>query len=188
LRLRKETLWRYEEVVSMDVFEAIKTRRSIRQFTDEPVGKEELEKLLDAARWAPTASNQQRWRFVVVTSPSVKQLIRKFAPGIFHMPGAFIVICVEKPPDAGLWDEATYLADCSVAAQNIMLAAHEMGIGSCPALSYAKVAIAEILNLPQDVEPLLVITLGYPAEAPEPPPRLELKQIAFVDEYGKEWV
>jgi nitroreductase len=171
----------------MDVFEAIKGRRSIRQFTDEPVEKETLEKLLDAARWAPTASNQQRWRFVVVTSPLIKELILKFAPGIFVMPAAFIVICAEKAPDANPWAEVTYLADCAIAAQDIMLAAHEMGIGSCVAISYAKVAIIEILNIPAGVEPLLIITLGYPAEAPEPPPRLALNQIAFLDEYGKEW-
>jgi len=171
----------------MDVLEAIKQRRSIRQFTDEPIEKDVLERLLDAARWAPTASNQQRWRFVVIASPSVKELIRKFAPGIFAMPAAFIVICVEKAPDAKPWDEVTYLADCAIAAQNVMLAAYEMGIGSCVALSYAKVAIEEILNLPDGVEPLLIVTLGYPAEAPEPPPRLELNQIAFMDEYGKEW-
>jgi nitroreductase len=151
------------------------------------VGKDELEKLLDAARWAPTASNQQRWRFVVVTSPTLKELIRKFAPGIFVTPAAFIVICVAKAPDANPWAEATYLADCSIAAQNIMLTAYEMGIGTCVALSYAKVAVSEILDLPENVEPLLVLTLGYPAEDPEPPPRLELNEIAFVDEYGKEW-
>jgi len=171
----------------MDVFDAIKSRRSIRQFTDEPIGKDALERLLDAARWAPTASNQQRWRFVVVTSPSAKELVRKFAPGIFVMPAAFIVICAEKEAGANPWAEETYLADCAIAAQNIMLAAYEMGIGSCVALSYAKVAIKEILTLPDDVEPFLVVTLGYPAEAPEPPPRLELKQIAFMEEYGKEW-
>jgi nitroreductase len=171
----------------MKVFEAIKGRRSIRQFTDEPIGKDALEKLLDAARWAPTAGNQQRWRFVVVTLPSVKGLIKKFAPGIFAMPAAFIVICVEKDPDAHPQADTTYLADCAMAAQNILLAAYAMGIGSCVALSYAKVAIREILDLPEGVEPLLVVTLGYPAEAPQPPPRLELNQIAFVDEYGKEW-
>jgi nitroreductase len=171
----------------MDVLEAIKGRRSIRQFTDEPIGKEVLEKLLDAAGWAPTAGNQQRWRFVVVTSPSVKQLVKKFAPGIFVMPGAFIVICVERHPNPNPMFEVTYLADCSMAAQNIMLAAYEMGLGTCVALSYAKVAIKEILNIPEGIEPLLVVTLGYPAEDPEPPPRLELNQIAFVDEYGKEW-
>jgi nitroreductase len=103
------------------------------------------------------------------------------------MPAAFIVICVEKAPDANPWKETVYLADCAIASQNIMLAAHEMGIGSCVAISYAKVAIKEILNLPDDVEPLLMVTLGYPAEAPEPPGRLKLNQIAFMDEYGKEW-
>jgi nitroreductase len=171
----------------MDVFQAIKERRSIRKFTDEPIGKDVLAKLLDAARWAPTAGNQQRWRFVVVTSPPVKELIKKFSPGIFAMPSAFIVICVEKASNAGTGAEVSYLADCAIAAQNIMLAAYEMGIGTCVALSYAKVAVTEILNLAENVEPTLVITLGYPAEAPEPPPRLELSQIAFVDEYGKEW-
>jgi len=171
----------------MNVFEAIKGRRSIRQFTDEPIDKKALARLLDAARWAPTASNQQRWRFVAVTLPSAKELVRKFAPGIFTTPAAFIVICADKAPGAKPWDEATYLADCAIAAQNIMLAAYEMGIGSCVALSYAKVAIQEILNIPQGVDPVLVITLGYPAEDPEPPPRMALEQIAFVDEYGKEW-
>ena len=172
----------------MDVMEVIKSRRSIRQFTDKPIGKEALEKLLDAARWAPTAANQQRWRFVVVTSPSMKQLVIKFAPGIFAMPSAFIVVCVERKPDTNPVFEATYLADCSMAAQNIMLAAHEMGIGTCVALSYAKVAIREILDLPEGIEPLLVLTLGYPAEDPEPPARLQIREIAFVDSYGKEWV
>ncbi len=171
----------------MDVLEAIKARRSIRQFTDKPIGEDALERLLDAARWAPTASNQQRWRFVVVTSPPIKELIRKFAPGIFATPAAFVVICTEKAPDANPWAEATYLADCAIAAQNIMLAAYEMGIGSCVALSYAKVAVQEILDIPQGVEPLLIVTLGYPAESPASPPRLELKEIAFLDEYGKEW-
>jgi nitroreductase len=172
----------------MNVLEAIKGRRSIRRFTAEAIGQDALGVLLDAARWAPTASNQQRWRFVVVTSPTVKELIRQFAPGIFVTPAAYIVICVEKAPDANPWAEATYLADCAIAAQNIMLAAYEMGIGSCVALSYAKVAIQEILSLPECVEPLLVVTLGYSAEAPTPPPRRALNQIAYVDEYGKEWV
>jgi nitroreductase len=122
---------------------------------------------------------------VVVTSPSVKTLVRKFTPGIFAMPPAFIVICVEKALDAHPLAEVTYLANCAIAVQNIMLAAYGMGIGTCVVLSYAKAAIAEILNIPEGVEPLLVLTLGYPAEAPEPPPRLELNQIAFMDEYGK---
>jgi nitroreductase len=171
----------------VDVLEAIKQRRSIRQFTEQAIERELLEQILDAARWAPTAGNQQRWRFIVVTDPTVKEMVRKVSPGIFATPAAFIVICAEAAPDARDWDERTYLADCSIAAQNIMLAAHALGLGSCVALSYGRTAVQEILDIPDQVEPELVVTLGYPAEDPSPPPRLPLSQIVFGDEYGKEW-
>jgi len=171
----------------MNVLEAIKSRRSIRQFTDKPIGRQTLENLLDAARWAPSGGNQQKWRFVVVTSASQKELVKQFAPGIFAMPAAFIVVCAEIEPDANDWKKKLYLADCSIASQNIMLAAHEMGVGTCVALSYAKSAISEILELPNNIEPMLVVTLGYPAESPEPPPRFELSKMAFDEQYGQEW-
>jgi nitroreductase len=171
----------------MDVLEAIKQRRSIRQFTEQAIERELLEQILDAARWAPTAGNQQRWRFIVVTDPTVKEMVRKVSPGIFATPAAFIVICAEMAPDARDWDERTYLADCAVAAQNIMLAAHALGLGSCVAISYARSAVQEILDIPDQVEPELIVTLGYPAEDPSPPPRLPLSQIVFADQYGKEW-
>jgi nitroreductase len=171
----------------MDVLEAIKQRRSIRQFTEQAIERELLEQILDAARWAPTAGNQQRWRFIVVTDPTVKEMVRKVSPGIFATPAAFIVICAEAAPDASDWDERTYLADCSISAQNIMLAAHALGLGSCVALSYARSAVQEILDIPDQVVPELIVILGYPAEAPLPPPRLPLSQIVFADKYGKEW-
>jgi len=68
-----------------------------------------------------------------------------------------------------------------------MLAAHALGLGSCVALSYARSAVQEILDIPDQVKPELVITLGYPAEDPVPPPRLPLSQIAFAGKYGKAW-
>ena len=171
----------------MDVLEAIKQRRSIRQFTEQAIERELLERILDAARWAPTAGNQQRWRFTVVTDPTVKEMVRKVSPGIFATPAAFIVICAERAPDASAWDEWTYLADCAVAAQNIILAAHALGLGSCVAISYARTALKEVLDIPDQVNPELIVTLGYPAEDPAPPPRLPLSQIVFADRYRKEW-
>jgi nitroreductase len=171
----------------MDVMEAIRGRRSIRQFTDQPIEKEKLQRLLDAARWAPSGGNLQTWRFVVVTSPSQRELVKKFAPGIFAMPSAFIVVCAEMEANANEWKQRLCLADCAIASQNIMLAAHEMGIGTCVALSYAKSAISEILELPDKIEPMLVVTVGYPAEDPEPPPRFELSSMAFEERYGEEW-
>jgi nitroreductase len=160
----------------------VDTRRSTRRFTDEQVGKDALEKLLQAARWAPSGGNRQRWRFVVVTSLSPKELVREFAFGIFDMPAAFIVICVEREADIHAIEEATSMADCAIASPDIMLVAYEMGLGTCVAPSYAQAAIAQILKPPHGVEPLWVITVGYPAEDPKAPARFELDQIGFVDD------
>jgi nitroreductase len=171
----------------MDVMQAIKGRRSIRQFTSKTIEKDKLQVLLEAARWAPSASNRQEWRFVVVTSPAQRELLRKFAPGINATPAAFVVVCAEMQPDAKEWEQRLYMADCAIASQNIMLAAYEMGIGTCVVLSYDKAAITEILELPDNVEPMLVVTLGYPAETPQPPPRHELSEMVFQERYGQGW-
>ncbi len=171
----------------MDTLEAIKGRRSIREFTDAPISKEILTEILDAARWAPSGGNQQRWRFVVVTEPQVKEMIRKVSPGIFAMPATFIVICMKKKAGARAWDEWLYGADCGIAAQNIMLAAFSLGIGTCVVASFAKEALREILEVPEGIEPSLIVTLGHYESLPEAPERKPLKEIAFRNRYGWEW-
>jgi nitroreductase len=171
----------------VDLFEVIKGRRSIRKYTDQPVPDEILAQLLEAAQWAPSASNQQRWRFVVVTDSTTKELIRQVSPGIFVGPPVYVVICAEEVPDAKDWDRATYLADCAMAAQNMMLSAYALGLGSCVVLSFSPPAVQEILELPVNIKPTLVVTLGYPAQQPSPPSRLPLNEIAFREEYGERW-
>lgn len=171
----------------MDVLEAIKKRRSVREFTDEPLNKESITQILDATRWAPSGGNQQRWRFVVVTDPQVKEMIKKVSPGIFAMPAAFIVICMKKKARARAWDEWLCAADCGIAAQNIMLAAFSLGIGTCVVASFAKEALREILEVPEGIEPSLIVTLGRYESLPEAPERKPLKEIAFLNRYGEEW-
>ena len=185
----------------MDVFEVIRKRRSIRRFVDRPIEKEQLTKILNAARWAPTAGNQQKWRFIVVSSPALKEMVRKVSPGIFSRPAAFVVICSLREgaddaddkahpkahPEVRRWDESLFLADCAMAAQNMLLAAYALGLGSCIALSFSKIAIKEILDIPENVEPEFIITLGYADEQPQPPPRLPLEEIVFAERYGERW-
>jgi nitroreductase len=171
----------------VEVLQATKTRRSVRRFTDQPVPREMIETLLEAARWAPSGGNAQPWRFIVVTDQATRDLIRKCSPGIFVGPPVYIVICVEEPPDPTPGDEREGLADCSIASQNIMLAAHSLGLGSCAILSYSPIATQEILDLPERIKPQLVVTLGYPAEDPEPPPRRRVSEMTFEERYGKEW-
>ena len=173
----------------MDIFEAIYERRSVRKFTDQPIKPEDMEKILDAARWAPNGGNNNPWRFVVVTSAVQKKLLLKFAPGISDMPAAMIAICIEPKQKKKLKDNVRmmYMADAAIASENICLAAHALGIGSCIVISFAAVAISPLLNLPENISPYLMVTLGYPDETPKPPPRLPISEITFQDEYGKEW-
>jgi len=172
----------------MELFEAIHARRSIRRFTDEPVERDVLERLLDAARWAPNGGNRNAWRFIVVTSETQKELLLSFAPGIGDMPAAVVVICMEaktaSPREAVRMLD---MADAAIAAQNMCLAAHALGVGSYIVASFAGAALRTLLELPAHISPHLLVCLGYGDESPEPPPRRPVEEIAFVDQYGEEW-
>lgn len=172
----------------MEMMEAILRRRSIRRFTEQPIERDVLEQLINAARWAPNGNNNNLWRFLAVMSPNQKRLVLRFSPGVFDMPAAIIVVCMkhrrEKITEA---IRLLHMADAAIACQNICLAAESMGIGSCIVYSYNAKALKPILGLADDVPPYLMVTLGYPDESPEPPPRLPLNEIAFIDEYGKAW-
>jgi len=174
--------------VNMELFEAILKRRSVRRYKDKPIDDSALGKILDAARWAPNAGNYNSWRFIVVTSPAQNKQLLHFCPGIDEVPAAIIVICAE-PKQKRIKEKTRlmYMADCAMATQNIVLAAHSLDIGSCVVISFADVAMREILAIPENVEPHLLVTLGYPAEDPEPPPRRPISEIAFRNDYGEEW-
>ena len=164
--------------------DVIMTRASIRNFTGDPVSQEQLETILRAGMAAPSAINIQPWRFVVLTDK--ERIAELFGGGfraqMFTGAGAVIVVCgqtsfMRKPwgqPDAPeeLSDNIFWFEDCSAAAQNILLAAHALGLGAVWTAGYPamdRVApLAQALGLPSDVLPLCVIPIGVPAENPYP--------------------
>lgn len=164
--------------------DVIMTRTSIRSFTGDPVSREQLETILKAGMAAPTAMNSQPWRFVVVTDK--EKIAQVFGSGfrgeMFNNAGAVIVVCGEstsmrKPfgqPDAPEveMDNMFWYEDCSAAAENILLAAHALGLGAVwtagyPGMDRAK-PIAAALGIPEKVIPLCIIPVGVPAESPAP--------------------
>ena len=164
--------------------DVIMTRTSIRSYTGDPVSQEQLETILKAGMAAPTAMNGQPWRFIVVTD---KETIKNvFASGfrgeMFTQAGAVIVVCgqstqMRKPfgqPDAPETEQPNmfWFEDCSAAAENILLAAHALGLGAVWTAGYPAqeriVPIAEALGIPANVIPLCIIPVGVPAENPEP--------------------
>jgi nitroreductase len=155
-----------------EIIDTILSRRSIRQFTSEPVDRESLVLLLKAAMSAPTACNSQPWEFIVVTEPEVLDTIReKFLFARYNAP-AVIVVCgnVRIANNSAARDH--WVQDCSAATENILLAGVGLGLGAVWIGVYpypGKIKpLAEVLGIPNDVIPLSMVMVGHPAETKEP--------------------
>lgn len=172
----------------MDVVELIKTRRSIRSFTSDPVSDEVLRQLVDAGCWAPTASNMQAWQFVVVRDKETIKKLQRFSPGLFVAPPALIVIGVDRnrafAKCGEMGRDLLCVFDACMAAQNIMLLAHSMGLGTCVLRSFDQKAFQIMLDIPEQVTPELVITVGVPKGMPKPPERRPLGEVLHFERWG----
>ena len=153
----------------MDALEAIHTRRSIRKYQDKPVPEELLRQILAAAMHAPSARNAQPWQFVVINDRELLAQIPRINPNA-RMAGRAplaVVVCgdltLEK--SAGYW-----VVDCAAAAENLLLAAHALGLGAVWTGVYPRQqridGLRRLLDLPETVVPHSLIVLGYPAEQP----------------------
>jgi nitroreductase len=159
------------------------SRRSIRKFKKEPVPMDLVKKILDIARYAPSAGNRQPWIFIVVTDPEVKNRLAKihrWAYPLEDAPLGIVIACNrDTSPDS-------YQVDCANATMYIMLAVHAYGLGSVWLQTLRNIEdIQKILNLPSNYIPVAMIAIGYPDESPSPRPRKELKDIAYLNTYGK---
>lgn len=171
----------------MEVMEAIRGRRAVRRFTGEKVSLEDMKKILEAGTWAPSGSNVQPWEFILVMDEDNIEKVKMISPGLFGNPSALVVLCINRrrAERAGKLGEESALMDVSMAAQNMMLAAYSMGVGSCPVLSFNKAALRELLDIPEHVEPVLILTFGYPKFWPKPPRRRPLEEVVHVERYGR---
>jgi nitroreductase len=150
------------------------------------VERELLERLVEAAIWAPSGGNAQTWHFVVITDPEQLRRIKTVSPGLLGDPPAVIAICqdLEEARRKGGELGASFLApvDAAMAAQNILLAAHDAGLGTCVIASFHKRAVARLLGLPEGMEPVVLVSVGWPEEVP-PPPRRRRDVVSF-EVYG----
>jgi nitroreductase len=174
-------------VEGASILDLIRARRSVRAHTEAPVPPAVLDELLEAARWAPTGGNQQRWCFVVVQEPLRIRKLASVSPGLLGKPAALIIICAEIGGRSGRsqeLDEACSLIEAGMAAQNIMLAATAQGLGSCPVRSFNPAAVGRLLKLGSGVEPELIITLGYPARPVRAPARRPPEELFHWETFG----
>jgi nitroreductase len=155
---------------NMNVFEAIRTRRSIRKYVDKPVEKEKLLRILEAARLAPSAVNCQPWDFIVVTEPEVRKKLGAAYPKEWFINAPVIIVACAHPTKA--WTrkdgEEYWKVDVAIAMQNLVLTAWEEGLGTCWIGAFDEQEVKRVLGIPPEVRVVAMTPLGYPAEEKGP--------------------
>ena len=173
----------------MDVFEAVQERRSIRAYQDKPVPREKLERILEAARLAPSARNAEPWHFIAVTDAEKRKALSRgiYAKFLVQAP-LVIVACGDKKasPD---W----YAIDVALAVENMVLTATSEGLGTCCVGSFSEKDVKAIVNVPENFEVLLLLAVGYAKEKVDLSSkflqlmrkRKILSEVASEEEFGK---
>ncbi len=173
----------------MELDESIRKRVSVKSYLDKDVPNDILGLILEAGSLAPSAGNLQNWKFIVIRDQEKKQEISAAARSQNWMNQApvFVVVCNDKKQIMSMYGKRGELystQDCSIAAQNIMLKAVDLGLATCWVGSFDEEAIQRVLKIPEDVVPELILTIGYPAEEPKNLDREPLKGITFFNEWG----
>jgi nitroreductase len=165
----------------------LKGRRSIRRYRPDPVPDEMVEQLLEAGRWAPSASNRQPWAFIVVRDETIRQQVAQHAAYYFirwaHVGEAPLLIVLCGEGRNRIYRPFLH-EDVGLAGGQMMLQAKALGLGSCWIGALDRKAIAGILKMPDRMEIVGLLTVGFPAEDPPPPPRKPLAEIVHYDVYG----
>jgi len=174
----------------MDLFEALKKRRAIREFTEDPLSDEIISKLVYAASRASTGNNAPYRRILVVRDWKTIRLIKQLSPGILGLPTALIVIFTEMDiaNELGKLGNICSTIDAGAAAENVALAAASMGIGACFTRSYSEAGVKEILDIPDNCRTELMLQLGHPKREQPPPlrPRAGADAV-YLNRYGLRW-
>jgi nitroreductase len=184
----------------MDLFEAIKTRRSVRKYTKKPVEDEKLEAVLEALRMAPSWANYQCWRLIVVKDASTKEKISglSYVESYFATKGyktnpsmkalteapVVMVLCADPGQSGSIWNQNYYLVDAGLAAQNMMLAARAQGLGTVFVGVYDESKIKTLLHIPSAIRIVGLFPLGYPVEEKKDgPARKPIRDFCFFEKW-----
>jgi nitroreductase len=174
----------------MDLIEGLKTRRSVRSYQDRKVPDTVIEALLETARWAPSAVNNQPWRFCVIKDKERKAKLRgglrdALIPSSKHILEAPVVLVAWYTP--ALFFKKFQVSDVSNAIMHVLLAAHAHGLGTCWIGWFSEDRVKKVAALPKKASVVALITVGYPEDVPEPKERKSVKDIAYRETYDNPW-
>ncbi len=171
---------------NMNVMDAIKIRKSVRKFLDKAIEQEKLNLVLEAGRLAPSASNRQEWRFVVVSDLETRKKIAEAANQQTFVGEAPVVIvaCAETDSNVMMCGQLCYPIDVAIALDHMTLAAVELGLGTCWIGAFDEKRVKEILNIPEKIRVVELMPIGYPANpSPVNKHRLPLDEIVKCEQW-----
>ena len=185
----------------MDIFEAIKTRRSVRRFQQKPVEDEKLNALLESVRMSPSWANLQCWKFIVVKKKTVKEQISEMSyvesffltrgykanpskKGLAESP-VVIVACADPSLSGAIWEQQYYMTDIGIASQTLMLSAKALGLGTVFVGVFDEQKMRDLLGVPSGIRIVGLFPIGYPLEEKKDgPPRKPLHEIVFYEKWA----
>jgi nitroreductase len=167
----------------MDFRRLIEARYSVRAYRPDPVPDTLLAEVLEAARLAPTAANRQPFRWLVLRTEQWREDLRRIYPRAWFVQAPLVIGAVGVPAEAWVRRDGVsyYLADATIAFDHLVLAATEVGLGTCWIAAFDAQAAREVLGLPPEVEPLYFTPLGFPADEPTPKARRSLDELVHYD-------
>ena len=164
----------------MNILDVIKNRRSVRDFTDQQSPESAIDALIEALRWAPSAGNLQSRKFFFVFNEDIRNKLAQaglrhdFASFIARAP-LVVVACADLRISSRYGERGKHLyciQDTAASVQNLLLAAHDLGLGACWVGAFKEEKVKEILNLPENLRPVVLVPVGYPARTPKAPARI----------------
>jgi nitroreductase len=176
--------------LSMDLFEAIVERRSVRKFTEEPVAWGDVVRIIEAGMNAPSSGNLQNWRLLIVTEAAKRKAIAEASAQQYWMEKApvFIVICSDMDKMRkfyGIRGERLYaIQNCAAAAQNMLLAAHSLGLGACWIGAFDENAVQRVIENPDGARIEAIIPVGHPDERAENLGRYPIETVCYFEKWG----
>jgi len=174
----------------MDVYDCIRTRRSVRKFMDADVAMDQIGAIIDSGRFAPCAGNIQNWKFILVKNQSIKEKVAAAAFQQHWIAKAPVIIVVCGTVDKleqyyGVRGERLYsIQNCAAAVENMLLTIHSLGLGSCWVSAFDETILRRALEIPEDVRPQAILPIGHPDEKVPEPPNYTAEDVTFFERYG----
>ena len=180
----------------MEVYDAIVSRRSVRKYQSRPVGPEQLRSLIECARLAPSGSNTQPWSFIVIRNRETRERMAKVCQQEWMLQAPVHLACVADIRTRAAGQEALVLdetspqldlkriiRDTTIAIEHIVLQAESIGLATCWVAYFQQADLRPVLSIPSDKYVVALLTVGYPAEKPEPKPRRSAEEVTFYERW-----